>query len=576
MLAVAQFMVVLDATIVNVALPSIRTDLGFDATSLQWVVNAYTLLFGGFLLLGGRVGDLVGRRRVFLTGLGLFATASLAGGLASSEGLLIAARAVQGFGAALMSPAALALVVTTFPAGRERATAMGIWASLAGLGGTVGVVAGGVLVDAVGWEWVFFVNVPIAIAVVPFVLRLVRESREEVVGRRTYDVAGAVTATAGLMALVYAVIGTDQHGWTSGRTLGLFAASVALLATFVAIESRSKAPLVPLRLFANRGVSTGNVAQFLNGGAFIGMFFLLALALQSVLGMSAIETGMAFVPMGITAIAGATIAPIAVARLGTRSTFAIGAALGAVEVLRGEFRGSRFGMPLVVGSAALLLVGAVGVAGSIGGSTAATDLIFLRGVVIATTVYVICATVSLLFLANRRPGARDVLEAMDAFMPEPMMRAVVREKILRARARREQSWSFIDLRLDDATDLREATGDAAFGSTVRRFESIVAATFPSEADLCRAAPGHLTVFASQPAGAVREFVRAVLNEVSATHDEAPTSLRISASAGIATVDVTADSYESLVDAAASLAAEAQRDGGDRWRRTAADATAQER
>ena len=255
---------------------------------------------------------------------------------------------------------------------------------------------------------------------------------------------------------------------------------------------------------------------------------------------------------------------------------AIGAALGAVEVLRGEFRGSRFGMPLVVGSAALLLVGAVGVAGSIGGSTAATDLIFLRGVVIATTVYVICATVSLLFLANRRPGARDVLEAVDAFMPEPMMRAVVREKILRARARREQSWSFIDLRLDDATDLREATGDESFGSTVRRFESIVAATFPSEADLCRAAPGHLTVFASQPAGAVREFVRAVLNEVSATHDEAPTSLRISASAGIATVDVTADSYESLVDAAASLAAEAQRDGGDRWRRTAADATAQER
>jgi EmrB/QacA subfamily drug resistance transporter len=331
-LAVAQFMVVLDATIVNVALPSIRTDLGFDATSLQWVVNAYTLLFGGFLLLGGRVGDLVGRRRVFLTGLGLFATASLAGGFANSEGLLIAARAVQGFGAALMSPAALALVVTTFPAGRERATAMGIWASLAGLGGTVGVVAGGVLVDAVGWEWIFFVNVPIAVAVVPFVLRLVRESREEVVGRRTYDVAGAVTATAGLMALVYAVIGTDQHGWTSGRTLGLFAASVALLATFVAIESRSKAPLVPLRLFANRGVSSGNVAQFLNGGAFIGMFFLLALALQSVLGMSAIETGIAFVPMGITAIAGATIAPIAVARLGTRSTFAIGAALGAVSL----------------------------------------------------------------------------------------------------------------------------------------------------------------------------------------------------------------------------------------------------
>jgi len=331
-LAVAQFMVVLDATIVNVALPSIRADLGFDATSLQWVVNAYTLLFGGFLLLGGRAGDLLGRRRVFLTGLGLFAAASLAGGFATSQGLLVGARAVQGFGAALMSPAALALVVTTFPPGRERATAMGIWASLAGLGGTVGVVAGGLLVDAVGWEWIFFVNVPIAAAVVPFVLRLVRESREEVRKRRTYDVAGAVTATAGLMALVYAVIGTDEHGWGSARTIGVLVASAVLLAAFVAIESRSSAPLVPLRLFANRGVSTGNVAQILNGGAFIGMFFLLALAMQSVLGMSAIETGVAFVPMGVTAIAGAMLAPVSVARLGTRTTFAIGAALGVVSL----------------------------------------------------------------------------------------------------------------------------------------------------------------------------------------------------------------------------------------------------
>src|SRR3954452_5703719 len=226
-LAVAQFMVVLDATIVNVALPSIRTDLGFSADALQWVVNAYTLLFGGFLLLGGRAADLLGRRRVFLAGLGLFAGASLAGGLAGSEAVLIGARAVQGLGAAMLSPAALSLVTTAFPPGRERTTAMGVWASLAGLGGTVGVVAGGVLVDAIGWEWVFFVNVPVAIAVVPFVLRLVRESREEVVGRRTYDVAGALTATLGLMTLVYAVIGTDQHGWASARTLGLIAASVA-------------------------------------------------------------------------------------------------------------------------------------------------------------------------------------------------------------------------------------------------------------------------------------------------------------------------------------------------------------
>ena len=243
-----------------------------------------------------------------------------------------------------MSPAALALVITAFPPGRERATAMGIWASLAGLGGTVGVVAGGVLVEAVGWEWVFFVNVPIAVAVLPFVTRLVRESREEVIGRRTYDVAGAVTATAGLLALVYAVIGTDQYGWGSARTLGLFAGSVALLATFVAIESRSSAPLVPLRLFSSRGVSTGNVAQILNGGAFIGMFFILALAMQSVLGMSAIETGIAFVPMGITAIAGATLAPIAVARIGTghvRDRRGAGGRVARLPVAAGRRRDTR-------------------------------------------------------------------------------------------------------------------------------------------------------------------------------------------------------------------------------------------
>ena len=250
---------------------------------------------------------------------------------------------------------------------------------------------------------------------------------------------------------------------------------------------------------------------------------------------------------------------------------AIGATLGALEVLRGEFRGSRFGMPLVVGSAALLLLGTVGVAGSAAGSTPETDLLFIRGVVIATIVYVICATVGLLFLANRRPGARDVLEAVDAFMPEAMMRAVVREKLLRARSRGEQSWSFVDVRLDDAKDLREATGEAAFGSMVRRFEDIVVTTFPSEAELCRVDAGHVTVFASQPSAAVRESVRTVLNAVSATHEGAPTSLSTSASAGIVGVDVTTDSYEKLVDAAAHVADEAQRQGGDRWRRAGADA-----
>ncbi|WP_314505848.1 hypothetical protein [uncultured Microbacterium sp.] len=250
---------------------------------------------------------------------------------------------------------------------------------------------------------------------------------------------------------------------------------------------------------------------------------------------------------------------------------AIGAILGAIEVLRGTFRGSRFGVPLVVGSAALVLLGAVGAAGDVGNSSPEADLVYIRGVVIAMSVYAICATVSLLFLANRRPGARDALEAMDAFAIEPMMRAVVRERLLRARRRKEQSWSFIDLRLDDARDLRDATGDAAFGATIRRFENIVAETFPSDVDLCRVAPGHVTVFASQPAGAVREFVRTVLNEVSTADGEAPTSLRISASAGIVPVDVATASYESLVDAAALLVQDAQSEGGDRWRRAEAAA-----
>lgn len=248
---------------------------------------------------------------------------------------------------------------------------------------------------------------------------------------------------------------------------------------------------------------------------------------------------------------------------------AIGAGVGAIEVLRGAFRESRFGFPLVVASAALLLLGGVGIAGSLAGSSPETDLLFMRGVVIALTVYVICATVSLLFLANRRPGARDVLEAVDAFMPPPMMRAVVREKLLRARARGEQNWSFVDLRLDDATDLREATGEAAFGAMTRRFEDTVAATFPAEADLCRVTPGHVMVFASQPPAAVRESVRSVLNETAATHADAPTSLRISASAGIAAVDAASDSFDALVAAAGEVADEAQRQGGDRWKRVEA-------
>lgn len=330
-LALAQFMVVLDVTIVNVALPDIQTSLGFTESSLQWVINAYALLFGGFLLLGGRAADLLGRRRVFLAGLGLFTSASLAGGFATSEGLLIGARAVQGLGGALLSPAALSLVVALFAPGRERNTALGVWGALAGLGGTVGVVAGGVLVDALGWEWVFWVNVPIGILVAPLALRLVAESRGD--GPRSFDVPGALTATAGVLALVYGVIRTDTGGWGDPVVLGLFAAAAAFLGTFVAIEHRSVAPLMPLRLFASRGLSSGQAVQLLSGGAFISMFFLTALYLQQVLGASALEAGLQFVPMGIAAIAAATVAPQLVGRFGTRPVLLAGAATSVVGLL---------------------------------------------------------------------------------------------------------------------------------------------------------------------------------------------------------------------------------------------------
>src|SRR3954453_18580292 len=250
-IAIAQFMVVLDVTIVNVALPAIQTDLGFSADGLQWVVNAYTLTFGGLLLLGGRMSDILGRRRLFMVGLALFAVASLAGGFATSSAMLIAVRAVQGIGAALLSPAALALLTVTFPAGRERNIALGVWGALAAIGGTLGVVAGGVLVSAAGWQWIFFVNVPFALLALLAAPRLVPESRRIGAGHG-FDLAGAVLATAGVLALVYGVIRTDAAGWGSAEVLGLLGAALALLGAFVAVESRASDPLVPLHLFRTR------------------------------------------------------------------------------------------------------------------------------------------------------------------------------------------------------------------------------------------------------------------------------------------------------------------------------------
>ncbi len=331
-LALAQFIVVLDVTIVNVALPDIQADLNFSADSLQWVINAYTLLFGGFLLLGGRMADLLGPRRVFVAGLLLFGVTSLVAGLSSSPEFLIGARAVQGLGGALLSPAALAILTVTFAHGRERNIAMGVWGGLAGLGGTLGVVAGGVLVDSLSWQWIFFVNVPIVIALVAVIPVFVRDVRHAS-GRRTFDTLGAVLGTAGLMAVVYGVVRSEPSGWGSFEVVGVLTAGVVSLVAFVLVERRSAAPLVPLRLFRSRALSVSSGALALNGAAFLSMFFLTAIYLQQVRGDSALEAGVHFLPMGGAAIVGAVLASQLVQRVGTRTVQLAGAVLSVIGLL---------------------------------------------------------------------------------------------------------------------------------------------------------------------------------------------------------------------------------------------------
>ena len=328
-LALAQFIVVLDVTIVNVALPHIQADLHFSADSLQWVINAYTLLFGGFLLLGGRMADLLGPRRVFVAGLLLFGVTSLLAGLSNSPEFLIGARAVQGLGGALLSPAALAILTMTFAHGRERNIAMGVWGGLAGLGGTLGVVAGGVLVDSLSWQWVFFVNVPIVLALVALIPVFVPDVRHSS-GRRTFDTLGAVLGTAGLMAVVYGVVRSEPAGWGSAEVVGVLTAGVVLLAAFVVVERRSAAPLVPMRLFRSRALSVSGASLALNGAAFLSMFFLTAIYLQQVRGDSALEAGVHFLPMGGAAIVGAILASQLVQRVGTRTVQLAGAVLSVI------------------------------------------------------------------------------------------------------------------------------------------------------------------------------------------------------------------------------------------------------
>jgi EmrB/QacA subfamily drug resistance transporter len=297
-LCLGSLMIVLDATIVNVALPSIRRELGFTETSLAWVVNAYLLTYGGFLLLGGRLGDLFGHRRLFLAGIGLFTAASLVCGLSTSQGMLVGARAVQGVGGAIASAVSLSLMMTLFTEPVDRAKAMGVFGFVAAGGGSLGVLLGGILTDRLSWHWIFLVNVPIGIAVCALALRVVPAgSRAQASGR--LDVAGAVTVTAALMVAVYAIVNGNQNGWTSSETVGLLAIASAMLAVFVWIEARVEAPLVPLRLFRMRDLTVSNTMAVLWAASMFAWFFLSALYLQLVLGYSPLQVGLAFLPSNL-------------------------------------------------------------------------------------------------------------------------------------------------------------------------------------------------------------------------------------------------------------------------------------
>ncbi len=330
----AQFMVVLDVAIVNVALPSIRRDLGFSAVNLQWIVNAYTLTFAGFLLLGGRAADLLGPRRVLIAGLLLFGLASLAGGLSSGQGQLIVARAVQGLGGAVVLPATLSIITTTFAEGAERNRALAAWGAMGALGGSTGGLAGGVLTQLLGWEWILFVNVPIGVAGALAARRLLSASIPTRAPRRELDVAGALTVTAGLVLLTFAIVRTEVNGWLSFPTLIVAGAGLALLATFVAIEGRFAArPLMPLRIFRSRSLTGANLVVFALGSAAFAMWYFVSLYLQQVLGYSAIRAGLAFAPMSLSIAVASPIAARLVSRMGPGPVLTIGMSMIGVGML---------------------------------------------------------------------------------------------------------------------------------------------------------------------------------------------------------------------------------------------------
>jgi EmrB/QacA subfamily drug resistance transporter len=328
----AQFMVVLDATVVNIALPSVQRGLHFSAANLQWVVNGYTLIFGGFLLLGGRAADLLGRKRLFVAGVILFSLASLLNGFAQSSGMLIAGRALQGLGGALVSPAALSIVTTTFSDGEQRTKALGVWSAIAASGAAVGLLMGGVLTDLASWRWVFFVNVPVGIATVVLALRYVAESRIES-EHRSFDLAGAFAVTSGLVVLVYTIVKAQAFGWGSARTIGLGAVAIALLVAFVAIERRAKAPLMRLNIFRIRTLAVADAVLLLVASAMFGMFYFASLYVQEILGYSPLRAGLAFLPVTAGIMIGAVLAQQLIRRIGVRYVSIAGIALATVGML---------------------------------------------------------------------------------------------------------------------------------------------------------------------------------------------------------------------------------------------------
>ena len=375
LLVTAFFMVILDSAIVVVALPSIDADLAFSAGDLQWVLSAYLLSFGGLLLLGGRASDLLGRRRMFILGTGLFALASLGAGLAGSAGMLLGARGLQGVAAAIMTPTALSILMTTFPEGAERNKALGIWGTTGAIGGTAAWLIGGPITSGLGWEWIFFINVPVAGAVAALSPVFLRESRGAA-GQRRFDVAGAVTITAALVALVYAVVEAPEAGWTGGQTLGLFALAAVLTAVFVGIESRSVAPLAPLRVFRSRALVGGNVVLFLLGTAAFGVPFILTQYAQEVLGWSPVQFGLASLVIPVTALIGTFTAQAVATKGGVRRVAVVAMALtglGSLALTQVSVGGSYlsdliFAMPFLgIG------IGAAFVAGSIASLTGVAE-----------------------------------------------------------------------------------------------------------------------------------------------------------------------------------------------------------